>query len=186
MAAGSAEPTQLPARSGDVRYRLVALSSDVVDIVSAAGGWLFDRALAGCDVIGLVAHHHDDLPLRILGVKTASLDDALALELCDVGADALAVSADLYRRDPRVHQGVLDCMDAGMTNVIMWGNSWPSEMEGLVSSVHHPLSLAARAFKMEALRAAAAPVSIVDSVELFRGVDVRTCQAACAHLVTAS
>jgi hypothetical protein len=180
------EPTQLPTPSKDLRYRIVVLSSNIADVVDSAGGWLFDRALAGCEVTALVGGRHDDRALRILGVQSADLDSALVTQLRDLEPDALAVSADLYRCDPRVRQAVLEMMDAGLTNVIVWGDTWASELEGLVSSVHHPLSLAARAFKEHALRATAAPSGSVDSHEMFRGVDLRTCQAACSHLVVAS
>jgi hypothetical protein len=180
------EATELPAPSSDVRYRLLVLSHNMADVVRSTGGWLFDRALAGCEVTVLLADRHDDRALRILGVRGAHLDDALTSQVCDAESDALAVSLDLYRQDPRVRETVLTTIDAGLTNVIMWGSNWPAELEGLVASAHHRLSIAARAFKTHALQAVAASSISVDSLETFRGTDVRTCRAACSHLITAS
>ncbi|WP_343575423.1 hypothetical protein [Mycobacterium sp.] len=50
-----------------MRYRLDVVAADVADVVTFAGGWLFDRAMAGWDVTVLVADHVDERPLRILG-----------------------------------------------------------------------------------------------------------------------
>src|SRR5262245_24770059 len=98
----------LHARSRDVRYRIVVLSPGVADVVGAAGGWLFDRAWAGCDVTALISDHHDDRPLRIVGATTFDLDTALTSEVHTAEPDALVVAAELYQGDARVRHGVLD------------------------------------------------------------------------------
>src|ERR1700740_2011308 len=67
---GTAEP--------GVRYRLDVVAADVADVVKFAGGWLFDRGLAGWDVPVLVADHPDERPLQILGVQIVDLEYALA------------------------------------------------------------------------------------------------------------
>ena len=36
----------------DMRYRLDVVAAGVADVVRFAGGWLFDRAMAGWDVTG--------------------------------------------------------------------------------------------------------------------------------------
>ena len=61
-----------------MRYRLDVVAASVVDVVRFAGGWLFDRSMAGWDVTVLVADHPDDRPLQILGAQMLDLEDALA------------------------------------------------------------------------------------------------------------
>jgi hypothetical protein len=184
MATATIESIGLPGH--DVRYRLAVLSPTVSDVVRWAGGWLFDRSLAGCAVTAFVSDLDGDRALRILGVRAAKLSEALTPQLCDVGCDALVVSADLYRDDARVRDGMMATVEAGMTNVIMWASKWPCELEGLGTAVHHRLSIAARAFKAQALIAAGAPPTEVEIREVFRGLDHRVRGAACSHLVTAS
>ena len=61
----------------DMRYRLDVVASSVVDVVRFAGGWLFDRAMAGWDVTVLIADRPDDRPLQVLGAQTLDLEYAL-------------------------------------------------------------------------------------------------------------
>jgi hypothetical protein len=178
-------PASLRSRSRDVRYRIVVLSPDVVDVVRAAGGWLFDRAWAGCEVTALVADPDDDRSLQILGVTAFDVETALTSEVRNVAPDTLALAAELYRRDARVRQGVLETIAEGMTKVMMWGETLPTELEGPMSSAQHRLSVAARAFKAQALAAAACP-GAVGHIETFRGLDLRAGRIASADLVTAS
>jgi hypothetical protein len=179
----STEPTRLPISRPDLRYRLVVVASSAVDVVDSAGGWLFDRAMAGCDVTAVLTERTDERALQILGLKTVAFDDAP--KLCD-NESVLVVSADLYRTDARVQEAVLDVLDADLTNLVMWGERWPQEFDGLGGYVHHRLSIAARAFKAQALIATSAPKGSIADVETFRGINSRTCGGACLLLVTAS
>src|SRR5258708_15035725 len=61
-----------------VRYRLDVVAADVADVVRFAGGWLFDRAMAGWDVTVIVADHSHERPLQILGAQIVDLEHALA------------------------------------------------------------------------------------------------------------
>ena len=64
-----------------MRYRLDVVASSVVDVVRFAGGWLFDRAMAGWDVSVLLtdlADQPDGRPLQILGAQVVDLEVALA------------------------------------------------------------------------------------------------------------
>jgi hypothetical protein len=163
-----------------MRYRLDVVAASVVDVVSFAGGWLFDRAMAGWDVTVLLldhsADHPDDRPLQILGVQTLDREDALAT--IDSGVEtrprpqALAAAADLFGCDPRVRRGVLQALDHGVTEVTLWGETWPAELDDSVGLVQHRLSTAAQTFKAEALAAAlnvgAAPQSSIGHTETFR------------------
>jgi hypothetical protein len=155
-----------------MRYRLDVVAASVSDVVRFAGGWLFDRAMAGWEVSVLVADHPDDRPLQILGAQVLDLEDALAA--LDSGAEsrprpqALAAAADLFGCDPRVRQGLLLALDAGVTEVTLWGENWPAELDESVGLVQHRLSTAAQTFKAAALAAAAVPHASIDHTEIFR------------------
>jgi hypothetical protein len=151
-----------------VRYRLDVVAADVADVVKFAGGWLFDRAMAGWDVAVLVADHPDERPLQILGVEIVDLEYALATAGDRPAPQTLAAAADLFGCDSRVRQGVVQALDQGATEVTLWGETWPAELDDSVGLVEHRLSAAAQAFKAQALAAAAMPQASIGLVETFR------------------
>jgi len=167
-----------------LRYRLDVVAADVVDVVRFAGGWLFDRAMAGWDVTVLIADRPDDRPLQILGVGVLDLEDALASVGTRPRPQALAAAADVFGCDSRVRQGVLQALDHGVTEVTLWGETWPAELDGTVGLVQHRLSMAARMFKGQALAAAAVPESPIGHTETFRS-GLLTCPSVAADLVPA-
>ena len=61
----------------DMRYRLDVVAPTVLDAVQFAGGWLFDRVMAGWDVTVLIPGDEDVRPLEILGPDTLDLESAL-------------------------------------------------------------------------------------------------------------
>ncbi|GAB3008483.1 hypothetical protein [Mycobacterium bourgelatii] len=150
-----------------MRYRLDVVASSVVDVVAFAGGWLFDRAMAGWDVTVLLTDHPDDRPLHILGARTLDLEVALASVGARPKPQALAAAADLLGSDPRVRTGVLQALDNGVTEVTLWGQRWPAELDDSVGLVQHRLSMAAQMFKARALAAAGAETAVGPS-ETFR------------------
>jgi hypothetical protein len=151
-----------------VRYRLDVVAADVADVVRFAGGWLFDRTMAGWDVTVLVADHPDERPLQILGAATLDLEYALATVGHRPPPQTLAAAADLFGCDSRVRQGVLQALDQGATEVTLWGQTWPVELDSHVGLVEHRLSAAAQAFKAQALAAAGISLASVGPVEMFR------------------
>lgn len=152
-----------------MRYRLDVVAANVVDVVMFAGGWLFDRAMAGWDVTVLLADRVDARPLQILGAQIVDLEHALESAADRPRPQTLAVAADLVGCDPRVRDGVLAALDRGVTEVTLWGETWPVELDQNVGVVHHRLSAAARAFKAQALAAAALPGEVeIGSTETFR------------------
>jgi hypothetical protein len=151
-----------------MRYRLDVVAASVVDVVRFAGGWLFDRAMAGWDVTVLLADLADDRPLQILGAQTMDLEHALASVDTRPRPQALAAAADLFGCDSQVRQGVLQALDHGVTEVTLWGQTWPAELDDSVGLVQHRLSSAAQIFKGQALAAAAVPVGSIDPTETFR------------------
>jgi hypothetical protein len=151
-----------------VRYRLDVVAANVADVVRFAGGWLYDRAMAGWDVTVLVADHPDERPLQILGVAILDLEYALATVGLRPAPQTLAAAADLFDCDSRVREGVLQALDQGATEVTLWGQTWPAELDSHVGLVEHRLSAAARAFKAQALAAAGICTDAMRPVETFR------------------
>lgn len=171
-----------------MRYRLDVVASSVVDVVRFAGGWLFDRAMAGWDVTVLLTDlvdHPDTRPLQIIGAQPLDLQDALAAVDSRPRPQALAAAADLFGCDSRVREGVLQALDHGVTEVTLWGESWPAELDESVGLVQHRLSMAAKIFKAQALAAAAAPHGSIGYLETFRS-GLLTCPSVAADLVPAS
>ena len=62
-----------------LRYRLDVVAVSAGDVVQSAGGWLYDRVMAGWEVTVLLPHSCDSRSLRILGVRTSELDAEFAL-----------------------------------------------------------------------------------------------------------
>jgi hypothetical protein len=147
-----------------VRYRLDVVAPSVLDAVRYAGGWMYDRVMAGWDVTVLVGNQEDLRPLHILGAQTLDLQSVLEEWEDRPHPQTVAVAADLFDRDPRVLQHVRNALEQGATEVTLWGESMPAELDGSVDSAAHHLSAAARAFKARALAAANDPGA--DSVGL--------------------
>jgi hypothetical protein len=168
-----------------MRYRLDVVAADVVDVVKFAGGWLFDRAMAGWDVTVLLVDHPDERPLQILGAQAVDLEYALASVGNRPPPQTLAAAADLLGCDSRVRQGVVQALDQGAIEVTLWGQEWPGGLDDSVGLVQHQLSAAAQAFKAQALAAAAMPVASIGFIETFRS-KVMACPAVGADLIPAS
>ncbi|MFZ0832948.1 MAG: hypothetical protein WAM92_07665 [Mycobacterium sp.] len=168
-----------------MRYRLDIVASSVADVVTFAGGWMFDRVTAGWDVTVLISAGEDVRPIRILGADTLDLETALAMWVQRPHPHTLAVSADVFARDSRIRTVVSEALEHGITEVTLWGESWPSELERTVDSVQHPLSAAARAFKAQALAAVPESTAAVGTTEVFRS-GVRSALSVAADLIPAS
>lgn len=148
------------------RYRLDVIACDVDDVVESAGGWLFDRAMAGWDVNLHLADPSDTRPLRILGIRTCPLGSVESV-MKSPGTQAIAVAAQVCNTDAHVRENVVSALRRGLTEVTLWGDPWPPDFHG-AEAVQHPLSMAARAFKAHALAAAALPTGAVTATEAFR------------------
>lgn len=168
-----------------MRYRLDVVSPSVLEVVKFAGGWLVDRVMAGWDVTVLIDGAEDLRPLEILGVETQDLETALQMWADRPHPQTVAVASELFSADARVRQGVLNALGHGLTEVTLWGEHWPEELDDTVGSVRHQLSAAARAFKAQALAAIESDVAVVGDAETFRcGVMARPSVA--ADLIPAS
>jgi hypothetical protein len=170
-----------------MRYRLDVVSPSVPEVVTFAGGWLVDRVMAGWDVTVLIDGAQDVRPLEILGVATQELEGALEMWADRPHPQTVAVASELFSADSRVRRGVLNALEQGLTEVTLWGEHWPEELDDTVGSVRHQLSAAARAFKAQALAAIDPPGAIVGDAETFRcGVMARPSVAADLDLIPAS
>lgn len=166
-----------------LRYRLGVVASSASDVVRFAGGWLFDRVLAGWDVTVIVSDPANALPLRILGTTVLDLETSLSSPTHGPQPQAVAVTGELFESDERIRCGVLDTLERGLSEVTLLGEFCPSELNCRVGSVQHSLSVAARAFKAQALAAAKIPADSIDAVETFRRGVPATGLAAAGDLI---
>ena len=152
------------------RYQLNVIAASVADVVQSAGGWLFDRRMAGWEVNILLPEPIDARALRILGATTADLRTGLASFLRGPErAAALAVAADLLATDESIQEEVLEAVRSGLTEVALWGDSRPANVGGQVDSTECRLSAAARVFKGHALAAAGlVNLDVGDTERLYR------------------
>ncbi|OBI83134.1 hypothetical protein [Mycobacterium sp. E740] len=151
-----------------MRYRLDVVAPSVSDAVRFAGGWIYDRVMAGWDVTVLVGGDENVRPLTILGAETLDLESVLSDWEGRPHPQTVAVAANMFDRDTRVLQHVRNALEQGGTEVTLWGERLPAELDRSVDSVEHPLSAAARAFKAKALAAADDPDAEVGYCETFR------------------
>ena len=164
-----------PAVRPSLRPRLVAIAPTAADAVRYAGGWLFDQVLAGWDVTGITAEQADDRSLRILGVRGHTLDAALAYRADGSCLSAIALPAAMLESDERVRRMVLAAVESGLPELRLWGegDSLPAELSGRAQPTSHRLSAAARAFKAQALVAAAIGRDGMADTEVFRRSEFR-------------
>jgi hypothetical protein len=150
-----------------LRPRLAVMAPCISDAVRSAGGWLFDQVMAGWDVTVLTADDADARPLQILGVRATDLEGVLARQVRGSCLQGIAVRTDLYGSDSRIRRMVSEALEGGLAEVRLWGGC-PAELDDAASPVWHRLSFAARAFKVQALAAAAVPAEGSEDTEEFR------------------
>jgi len=93
-----------------MRYRLDVVAPTVLDAVAFAGGWIYDRVMAGWDVTVLIGNDDDARPLEILGAQVRDLESVLEAWEDRPHPQTVAVAADVFDSDPRVHQHVLNAL----------------------------------------------------------------------------
>ncbi|WP_157126503.1 hypothetical protein [Nocardia mikamii] len=146
----------------------------VDEVVDLAGGWLFDRVMAGCDVTVLIAHPHDPVPLRMLG---ADVVDLATVPPSSHGATPreLAVIGDERTFDDAVRRWITRSLDTGDPETTLWGDTHDPDLIRHTEQAQHRASLAALAFKSRAHALAARRTGAVDDtpvsgIESFRAV----------------
>ena len=142
------------------------IAPSVEEAVRFTGGWLSDQVMAGWDVNVLTTDHTDARPLRILGAHAVDLDYALDRAIHGPCLQAIAVSADLYDSDARVRR-VVHSFGEGPADIRFWSDRRPENTGGGAGPVRHRLSVAARAFKAQALAAAALAADADEVTEVF-------------------
>ena len=135
-----------------------------------AGGWIYDRVMAGWDVTVLVGDDEDVRPLEILGAETLDLESVLASWEERPHPQTVAVAADLFDRDdagaPRRARRARAGCDRG--DAVGRAPARRTRRAASIPSQHH-FSAAARAFKAQALAAANdAAGGAVGDTETFR------------------
>ena len=154
-----------------LRYRFDVLAGSAVDVVQSAGGFLYDRAMAGWAVTVLLPreaagpYFEDRRALRILGVRVVDLQSDWTSEYGGPMPHSLAVSAEVYTADARVRERLVEARGHRLTEVALWGEGWPLAMNRGMTRVQYVLSAAARVFKRQALTAAGIICETVDSTE---------------------
>ncbi|MGA5544084.1 hypothetical protein ACPCIR_19685 [Mycobacterium sp. NPDC051198] len=146
-----------------MQYELNVVAADVTAVVSAIGGWLFDRAMAGWRVSVAADAGADERALRILGLKAVDLTGLwLPTE-----ADAVAMTAIATDRfESGDHVRTVRRSGAGM---VFFGAHGPDGLGEAVDRVQYRPSAAALAFKAHALAVAGADPGSAGQVEtLFR------------------
>jgi hypothetical protein len=154
-----------------LKPRMAVIAPSTTELVRFAGGWLVDQGLAGWEVNVLTADHGDLRPLHILGARGHDLEPVLASPVA-LGQclRAVVISADLYDSDARVRRMARNAREARSADVRLWGDVRPTGLGRGGRPVRHRLSLAARAFKAQALAAACIPDEAVTDVEVFRSL----------------
>jgi hypothetical protein len=167
-----------------LKPRLLTVAPTVAEAVRSAGGWLFDQALAGWDVTVMTAEQSDERALRILGVRECSLEKALSYHADGSCLSAIALPASMLA-DDRVRELVHAAVESGLPELRLWGAAEAdTATAGLASHalpVSHRLSAAARAFKAQALVAAAICGEGPDTTEVFRRSEFRRLSMAAAR-----
>lgn len=153
----------------------MAIAPTAADAVQCAGGWLFDQVLAGWDATVLVGEQADHRSLQILGVREHGLEAAHAYRGDGASLSAIALSASLLESDERVRRLVLAAVESGLPELRLWGegDGMPAELSGHAEPVSHRLSAAARAFKAQAMVAAAIGNDGPAGTEVFRRGEFR-------------
>ena len=171
-----------PAVRHSLKPRLAAIAPSAAEVVKSAGGWLVDQVLAGWDVTVLTCDQADQRALRILGVRDRELDSVLAYPVPGSCLAAIAVPVEMYDADERVRQMVLAAAEAGRTEIRLWGggDEVPADFDR-GDPVAHRLSAAARAFKAQAMTAAAIRADGPADTEVFRRGAIRRAGLASAN-----
>lgn len=158
-----------------LRPRLTAIAPSTAEVVRRAGGWLFDQVMAGWDVTVVTADQGESRALQILGVRGRDLETVFAGPVAGPCLQAVAVHADLYDSDVRVRKMVLMAGEGNGAEIRLWGDSdmLPEDFDCGADCVSHQLSLAARAFKAQALAAADIKGEPTADTEVFRRGEIR-------------
>lgn len=129
-------------------YRLHVMASTVAEAACAAGGMIFDRAMAGWQVTVLVPGKSDGRPIAILGASMVALDEAIGDPIC--APDAVVHCSDV----PQLNDSATPVAVWTQRNRGCWVAVQKNRPGAAGPAMAHDLSSAARSFKLCALEAA--------------------------------
>lgn len=138
-------------RRHPLRRRLVVVAPSARAAVGALGGWLFDMTAAGWEVTVLAEDTTEVRALEILGVAVMDLDRALTTRIGACDPDIVAVANEMFYSDNRIHDAVVPASGRGET--VLWRGDLAAD-DDTIGATRHRISVAGRAFKACALRAA--------------------------------
>lgn len=148
----------------DRRYRVLAIATDLDDLLWFAGGWMFDRASAGWTVdVVVTSQHSDHRPLTILGANPIHLTAITSPSESTPPLEVLIAVSSVHR-EGLSRDYAREAFDRGNPDITIWGAIRDTDSAPLRTVTHH-LSPAARAFKIQALLAAGRRVDTVASTE---------------------
>lgn len=164
---GNSEPRHAtPIDSGRVGhpYRILAIATDIDELLWFAGGWIFDHASAGWTVdVVATSRLSDHRPLTIIGANSLPHTAIPSLPDPEPPIEVL-IGASSVHRDGLTRAYARQASDRGKPNITVWGAICDTGSAPLKVFTHH-LSPAARAFKLHALLAAGRSVDNVATTE---------------------
>jgi hypothetical protein len=153
-------------RARHLGYVSVVVGPSADDVVATAGGYMYDYARAGWDIIAACDDAVQSNALLVLGVTPVDLNAVLKR---DPVPEMDRWSSARTLNTHRAILGVLRGVSRDPLLDVQVFRSIPPRSGGAASGhMHHRLSTAARAFKQHALRSSQEPVPIVNPTETFR------------------
>lgn len=144
-------------------YRLDVIGVRVNDLVKNAGGWLFDRMMAGWEVNVFLEEDTDTRPLRILGLRPIQAEPG---RLKRVESRAVVASSE----NVQTSKSLTDLVNRALmmqSEVTLWGSVAPASITYEASRIEYRMSSAALAFKAQAMLAASIGDGRIPSIERF-------------------
>lgn len=157
-------------RARHLGYASVVMGPSADDVVATAGGYMYDYALAGWDIVAVCADAVQSNALLVLGVTPVDLN-AVSKREPGPGMDRWP-SAHTFN----IHRAIIGVLRGVSRNPLLdvqvFRSVPPGSRSAAYGQMHHRLSTAARAFKWHALRSVREPVPIVDPTETFRVITI--------------
>ncbi|HSA52205.1 MAG TPA: hypothetical protein VLH10_19130 [Yinghuangia sp.] len=149
---------------------LLVAASTAADAVRFAGGLMFDRASLGwrVTVVTMDGSAPGCQALPILGATACGRSAGDPPHTSARLPRAVAVASGLYEHEERMRRWVRSSADDNAVEIRFWDSRRAAAGEDTGRDDCHRLSLAARAFKAQALAAVGAPRECCGSVEVFR------------------
>jgi hypothetical protein len=142
------------------------IAQSAASVARYAGGWMFDLVLDGWDIAVHITDPTDARPVLILGGHPAALDGSPRSQARLACPQIVAIDAESYRSQAWVVRRAQEAA-AMLIEVRLWGEERVVTADLATTPVRHRLSVAAQAFKAQALVAAGTPVRTTDPTEMF-------------------